>query len=283
MTRRRFIADIWDRDQHTAALTGDQAVHLARVLRAEPGQIVDLVAGGFLHRAEIAAVSPVRVVFTLHEELEAETILPLHLLLAIFKFDHFEWAVEKATELGIDRITPILARRTEKHLAQAAAKRVDRWRRIALEASKQSRRTSIPEIADPALIRSALIAETAPIRILLSELEQATPLQSALHQMLTALNTTAPAATSSLNPTEARPSPTAVISTEAQRSGETPVFAPAELRSIALAIGPEGGWTPEEIDLFTAHAWQPVTLGPRILRAETAAIAAIAITGALLG
>ena len=156
MTRRRFIADIWDRDDRTAALTGDQAVHLARVLRAEPGQTYDLVAGGFLHRAEVAAVLPDRVMFMLHEELQAEAALPLHLLLAIFKFDHFEWAVEKATELGVARLTPILARRTEKHLTQAAGKRADRWRRIALEASKQSRRTSVPEIADPSQLHTAL-------------------------------------------------------------------------------------------------------------------------------
>ena len=245
MTRRRFIADTWDRQGSTAELTGDQAAHLARVLRAEPGQIYDVVAGGFLHRAEIIAVAPDRISFTLHEELEAETALPVKLLLAIFKFDHFEWAIEKATELGVDSITPILARRTEKHLAQAAAKRADRWRRIALEASKQSRRTAVPAIADPVSLKAALAAETAPTRILLSELEQATPLQEALRQ--SAQNT-----------------------------------APAEMQPVALAIGPEGGWTPEEMQLFLDAAWQPVTLGPRILRAETAAIAAIAIAGANL-
>lgn len=150
--RRRWIADHFTpatgHPTH-AALTGDQAAHLARVLRAQPGQIFDVVAAGFLHRAEITAVSPERVDFLLHEELESDSALPLHLYLAIFKFDHLEWAIEKATELGAAKITPILARRTEKHLAQAAAKRVERWRRIAHEASQQSRRTSTPEISDP--------------------------------------------------------------------------------------------------------------------------------------
>src|SRR6202030_1473752 len=116
-------------------------IPLSRALRAEPGQILHSVATRFLPRAEIATVSEDRVLFTLHEQLESDAALPLHLLLAIFKFDHMEWAIEKATELGIARITPILARRTEKHLAQASAKRVERWRRIALESSKQSRRT----------------------------------------------------------------------------------------------------------------------------------------------
>ncbi len=239
MTRRRFIADIWTAT--TATLTGDQAAHLARVLRAEPGQIYDIVAGGFLHRAEVTTVSssPEVVHFKLHEELESDTALPLHLLIAIFKFDHLEWAIEKATELGVAKITPILARRTEKHLSLAAGKRVERWRRIALEASKQSRRSNIPQIADPTALKPALAAEQNPTRILLSELEQSTPLAAALEQ--------------------------------------------AGSPDTALAIGPEGGWTPEEMHLFHEHAWLPVTLGPRILRAETAAIAAIAIASSKLG
>ena len=123
MTRRRWIADTWAANSRTATLTGGQALHLARVLRAQPGQIFDIVAGGFLHRAEILRVSEAEVLFLLHEELESGAALPLHLLIAIFKFDHFEWAIEKATELGIARITPILARRTEKYLTQAAFKR----------------------------------------------------------------------------------------------------------------------------------------------------------------
>jgi 16S rRNA (uracil1498-N3)-methyltransferase len=238
MTRRRWIADTWTATTATtASLTGDQAAHLARVLRAEPGQIYDVVSNGFLHRAEITRVSETEVLFTLHEELESAAALPLHLLLAVFKFDHMEWAIEKATELGIAKITPILARRTEKHLAQSALKRTERWRRIALEASKQSRRTDIPNIADPIPLKQALAEEKSPTRILLSETEQTLTLTTALK-----------AATSSQQETDT-----------------------------ALAIGPEGGWTPEEMSLFTEHQWQHVTLGPRILRAETAAIAAIAI------
>ena len=240
MTRRRFIANTWTKD--VATLTGDQAEHLARVLRAEVGQVFDVVAGGFVHRAEITAVrsgDEPSIEFTLHEELESESSLPLHLLIAVFKFDHMEWGLEKATELGVARITPILARRTEKHLAQAAAKRVERWRRIALEASKQSRRSSIPDISDPVSLKQALASETSTTRILLSEIEAATPLAEIL---------------------------------QANRSSD-----------VALAIGPEGGWTPEEMQLFAQHHWQSVTLGPRILRAETAAIAAVAIASSLLG
>ena len=254
MTRRRFIADTWSptsgHPTH-AALTGEQAEHLARVLRAEPGQTFDIVANGFLHRAEITEVrdptgkgahgGQFEVHFVLHEELEADAALPVHLLVAVFKFDPMEWLVEKATELGVARITPVLARRTDKHLAHAAAKRVERWRRIALEAAKQSRRTDVPEIADPVAVAKALEALTqiqpAPLRILLSETEQDRTLPEALR----------------LSP-----------------AGD-----------IALAIGPEGGWTPEEMALFTTRNWTPVTLGPRILRVETAAISALAVVSAL--
>jgi 16S rRNA (uracil1498-N3)-methyltransferase len=239
MTRRRWIADTWD--EASAALHGDQAQHLSRVLRAQPGMEFDVIAGGRAWLARIASIDRDSVRFTLLNELEAAPALPVTLLLSIFKFDRMEWAIEKATELGISRITPILARRTEKHLAHAALKRSDRWRRIALEASKQSRRTTIPEIPNPIALKPALEHETTPTRILLSETEQQTTLSAALQASVT------------------------TAASEAAR------------QSTAIAIGPEGGWTPEEISLFTQHQWQPVTLGPRILRAETAAIAAIAI------
>ncbi len=245
MTRRRWIADTWT--DSTATLTGDQAVHLARVLRAEPGQLFDVLANGFLHRAEITSVSDKEVVFNLGEELEADAALPLHLLLAIIKFDHYEWGLEKATELGAARITPVIARRTEKHLGQAAAKRVERWRKILREAAQQSRRSDLPEIDDPQPLKTALATVTAPHKLLLAETEQQNTLTAAL------------------------------------QSHHVPDGPDAEHnRALALAIGPEGGWAPEELQLFTAQGWRPVTLGPRILRAETAAIAATAICSALL-
>jgi len=235
MTRRRWIAD--DSDGKTAMLKGDQALHLAKVLRAEPGQIFDVVANGFLHRAEVARVSESEVVFTLHEELETDSALPVHLLMAVFKFDHMEWGIEKATELGVARITPVLARRTEKHLSQAAAKRAERWRRIVREASQQSRRSDVPTVDDPVMLKAAIESVDADMKLLLAETEQENSLRAAL-------------------------------------TSETP--------SIALAIGPEGGWTPEEMGLFAAAGWKSVTLGPRILRAETAAIAGLAVCSAML-
>ena len=145
MTRRRWIAENWD--EATATLVGSQAEHMARVLRAQPGVEADVVAGGKVFHAVVAAiedngpsgVSEVR--FNLIAEVEAEPALPVTLVMSIYKFDHMEWAIEKATELGVVAIAPVIARRTEKRLTQAAVKRVERWRRIAHEAAQQSRRS----------------------------------------------------------------------------------------------------------------------------------------------
>jgi 16S rRNA (uracil1498-N3)-methyltransferase len=239
MTRRRWIADTWT--ETTATLQGEQAGHLARVLRAQPGQVFDVVANGFLHRAEIISSDEREVVFALHEELEADAALPVHLLMAVFKFDHMEWGIEKATELGVARITPVLARRTEKHLAQAAAKRMERWGRIVREAAQQSRRSDVPEMDDPVPLKAALPMVSAETKLLLAETEQENSLRSEL---------------------------------ERERVSES--------ASVSLAIGPEGGWTAEEMALFSELGWKHVTLGPRILRAETAAIAGLAVCAAML-
>ena len=118
MTRRRWIAEHWD--EATATIVGAPAEHLARVLRAVPGVEADVVAGGRVFHAVVAAVVPNEIRFNLIAELEADPALPVTLVLAVYKFDRMEWAIEKATEMGIAAIAPVIARRTEKHLAQAA-------------------------------------------------------------------------------------------------------------------------------------------------------------------
>lgn len=242
MTRRRWIADTWD--EATASLTGDQASHLIRVLRAQPGTEYDIVAGDRVWHAVIAAIAENSVRFNLVAEVESEPALPVTLLLSVFKFDRMEWAIEKATELGVSRIIPIVARRSEKHLAAAAQNRAARWRRIAHEAAKQSRRSDVPVIEDALALSAAAKREGLAVRLVLAEQERATTLRDALEEALKA--------------------------------------AKDELPEIRLAIGPEGGWAPEEEAIFDDDAWKPVSLGPRILRAETAAIAALAIAAAML-
>lgn len=251
MTRRRWIADVWD--EATATLKGAQAEHLARVLRAVPGMEADVVAGGRVFHAEVVSVeaggsasgaaqsSEVR--FNLLAEVEAEPALPVTVVMAVYKFDRMEWAIEKATELGVAAIAPVIARRSEKHLAQAAMKRVERWRRIAHEAAQQSRRSDVPVIHDPVALVERVKAASQATRLVLAEQERTTTLRTALEEAAAA--------------------------------------AGAELPTLEMAIGPEGGWAPEEEALFDANGWRAVSLGPRILRAETAAIAALAVAASI--
>jgi 16S rRNA (uracil1498-N3)-methyltransferase len=242
MTRRRWIAERWD--EATATLVGAQAEHLARVLRAEPGMRADVVAGGHVFHAEVAAVSRVEVRFNLIAELTAEPALPITLVVSIFKFDAMEWEIEKATELGVAAISPVIARRTGKHLAAAADQRVERWRRIAHEAAQQSRRFDVPLIHEPAPLADRVRAAFEGTRIVLAEQERSTTLRSVVREAVDAAGNQMP--------------------------------------SIELAFGPEGGWAPEEEALFDANGWRAASLGPRILRAETAAIAALAIVASFL-
>ncbi len=242
MTRRRWIAERWD--EATATLTGSQAEHMVRVLRAEPGMEADVVAGGHVFHAEVAAVAPSEVRFNLLAEMQADPALPVTLVMSIYKFDRMEWAIEKATELGVAAIVPVIARRTEKHLGQGASKRAERWRRIAHEASQQSRRSDVPLILDPGPLarRVRLIAESK--RIVLAEQERGTTLRTVVEEALDSAQ------------------------------DETP--------ALELALGPEGGWAPEEEALFDANGWRAASLGPRILRAETAAIAALSVVASFL-
>jgi 16S rRNA (uracil1498-N3)-methyltransferase len=236
MTRRRWIADEVSGDR--AALVGEHADHLSRVLRARVGQDFDIAIGATARRGRITSVTDDRVEFELSEEISAATLSEVTLLLAIFKFDRMEWAIEKCTELGVSRIVPVIARRTDTHLAGASTKRVKRWQRIARQASEQSRRTAPPEIAAPLKIAEALNYQAA-LRIVLAESEERTLLRDV-------------------------------------------VKPPAANGGIVLAVGPEGGWTEDELQSFQQAGWISASLGNTILRAETAAMAATALVASAL-
>jgi 16S rRNA (uracil1498-N3)-methyltransferase len=177
MTRRRWIADeVFD---NRAALTGEHASHLTRVLRAEIGQEFDIATGSKVRHGRIVKIGPDRIEFELGEEVTAAADAGISLLLSIFKFDRMEWAIEKCTELGVSRIVPVIARRTDAHLGAAAVKRTERWGRIALQAAEQSRRTAPPEIAAPMKLQAAAGAVVG-VRIVLSESENEAVLMDVL-------------------------------------------------------------------------------------------------------
>src|SRR5438309_5316035 len=179
MARRRWIADRHDDSAQRAWLTGANAEHLVRVLRAQPGQQYEIATPNGVFLGTIFSIAPDAVEFTLGESLQTATAPETHLLLSIFKFDRFEWALGKAVELGVTSITPVISARTEKHLATAADKRLERWRRIAKEAAQQSRQSSPPFVANPQPLEVAAKQSSGSL-ILLDETEQTRSLWSAL-------------------------------------------------------------------------------------------------------
>jgi 16S rRNA (uracil1498-N3)-methyltransferase len=229
VARRRFFVD--EIHSGLAEIRGDDARHLTRVLRVETGQHYEISDNQSVYLAEISEARGDRVVFRIESPIDSPPPpARITLCASIVKFDRFEWIVEKATELGVDRILPVEATRTEKGLYDASRKRSERWNRIAREAAQQSRRARLPEIL-PAVRFDESLATSAPTRIFLDE-TAAPPLLKVL---------------------------------------------PDRPTDVALLLGPEGGWTDRERAQALAAGWSPAGLGPQILRAETAAIAAISI------
>jgi 16S rRNA (uracil1498-N3)-methyltransferase len=236
--RRRFFVDEFKAG--SAILRGEAARHLGRVLRAETGQLYELSDGQCVWLARTESVGRDEVRLSLVEPLpSAVAPVRIELLLAIVKFDRFEWALEKATELGAEEISPLAAERSEKGLIAAAGKRAERWKRILGESAQQARRLRIPDLRDAVKPCDAFRASAASIRILFSERAGATPLREILEPVAVALR----------NDDAAR---------------------------VAIAIGPEGGWTDSEFASALDCGFVEAALGTNILRTETAVCAALA-------
>jgi 16S rRNA (uracil1498-N3)-methyltransferase len=167
--RRRFFVEQFSHD--TAVMEGEAAHHLGRVLRAQPGQLYELSDGRQVRLGRIEKVARDRIEFALLEEIPShQPAIDVTLLLSIVKFDAFEWALEKATELGVSTVVPLAAARTEKALLAAAGKRAERWKKILAEASQQSRRVRVPELQAVSQPAQAFAAQdAAAARVLLSE------------------------------------------------------------------------------------------------------------------
>ena len=229
--RRRFFVDGFDSGR--AVLAGEAAHHLGRVLRAEPGQLYELSDGTSVWLGKVEFASKDQIQFSLVEPLPVRTSsLDTTLLLAVVKFDAFEWALEKATELGVNRIVPLGAARSEKGLVTAAGKRAERWKKILFESSQQSRRVRLPVIEPVTPPREAFAAADSDLKVLLSERADARSLRKIL---------------------------------AGQSAG-----------SVTLAIGPEGGWTDEELHAALKKGFEAASLGNLVLRTETAVTACLA-------
>jgi 16S rRNA (uracil1498-N3)-methyltransferase len=233
--RRRFFVEQFDGDR--AAMEGEAAHHLGRVLRAQQGQLYELSDGNRVWLGRVEEVKRDRIGFMLVEELPVfRSALQTTLLLSIVKFDAFEFALEKATELGVGWIVPLAAARSEKALLNAAPKRAGRWKKILLEASQQSRRLRVPALGPLTKPEAAFSSKTIGPKVLLSERPEARSLRTILEGRTTA-------------------------------DGSV---------SATLALGPEGGWTDAEFACAGKHGFNEASLGRLILRTETAVIATLA-------
>ena len=249
MSRRRFYAPqrAFAADLGSVVLEADEARHLREVLRLKPGDEVYVFDGAgreFQCSIENARrdLAQLRI---LGEVSPARPESPLHLTLAValLKSDKFDLVVQKATELGVARVTPVMTKLADIRLRDEsdAEKRVTRWRRIALEAAKQSGRALVPEIVAP---------------ISFSELIQS-PAADEINVMFAERGG---GSLVSLTPNDAE-----------------------RLRSITALVGSEGGWTEAELTEAKTAGWYLVTLGGRTLRAETAAIAVTALLQHIFG
>jgi 16S rRNA (uracil1498-N3)-methyltransferase len=237
--RRRFFVERFAGE--TARLAGEAAHHLGRVLHAEPGQLYELSDGNSVFLARIERISAHDIDFSLLEELPGSPVLPeIFMLLAIVKFDRFEWALEKATELGVHTVIPLAAERTAKALVQASAKRADRWRKILRESAQQARCMRPPSLEATLRPAAAFTQSVSELKVLFSERPSAASARAVFDRLT---------------------------------SKKTQELAPPR---ITVAFGPEGGWTDQEFDAAYAAGFHEAAFGRNILRSETAVVVGLA-------
>lgn len=245
MARRRFYASPESVDGSQVTLSSDETHHLTHVLRLKAGSEVFVFDGqGSEYRCEFVAVNTNRAQLDIIDVLTDRVESPVYLTLAqaMAKGEKLDFIIQKATELGVSRIVPLVTEHADVKLSrEQALKRLDRWQRISLEAMKQSGRRKLVEITAPIALKEFLAAQSLAANrgILLVFSERG---GEGISEPLACANDGA-----------------------------------NDPQVVTAMIGPEGGWTAGELDLLDEHGAKAVTLGPRILRTETAAIAAITL------
>lgn len=250
MTRRRFYAPpvAFAPDEKSATLSGEETRHLRDVLRLQSGDEIYIFDGSgreFHCAVETIAKDSTKLrVIAEVEPTRPESPLHLTLAIALLKGEKFDLVIQKATELGVKRIVPLATERADVRLrdSEDANRRVTRWRRIALEAAKQTGRAAVPEVTAPITFNSLTMisagkekkSSTSVARLMFSE-------------------------------------------REGRSLSEATIRFAGQPTEIVALVGPEGGWTDEEIGLAREGGWEIVTLGGRTLRAETAAIVVVTL------
>ncbi len=237
----RFFVDTEWLTADQVELTGATARQLAKVLRARTGDRIELLDGeGWSYVVELTSVTSARVEGNVAEKRAAsgEPRVAVTLYQALLKHDKFEFVLQKGTELGVSGFVPVVCERSVTRAGEArrVENRLDRWRRIVTEAAEQSGRARLPKVGPPLEFRAACELASG-FTIIPWELERRSGLKTVLG--------------------------------EEKESGRA-------LASVAVFIGPEGGFTDEEVAYAHSHGARAVSLGERVLRAETAGIATVA-------
>jgi 16S rRNA (uracil1498-N3)-methyltransferase len=233
MAEPRFYTRCTLHEDRELQLEAGPSQHIARTLRMQPGDELVLFDGrGGEYPAHLTAVEKrsVSVRIGRHRQREVESPLLLHLGIAMSRGDRMDLVVQKATELGVTRITPLLTERTELRLnAERARKKLEHWQRVAISACEQCGRNRIPVISAVAKLSDWLADVDSDIRLVLHH--RSRPLDAL----------------------------------------------PRQPRDITLLVGPEGGLAAAEIQLAEQRGFQALSLGPRILRTETAPLVALSV------
>ena len=244
MTVHRFYAARLPAPGSDVRLSPDEGHHLTRVLRLGRGARVVVFDGhGRQHEATVANDDPRRPVLHLGAPVAAapEPVVRMTLGVTVLKGRKLDIVVRDATTFGVSDIVPLLTRRTESGGERRAAGRLDeRWRGVAIGAAKQCGRAVVPAIRSPVTLRQFL-QDVQPCAMRLLLVEPGAAAAGATAARMVALG-----------------------------GGSRPA-------SAALAIGPEGGWTAEELHAAEQAGFTMLTLGRRTLRSETAAVAALAV------
>src|SRR5262245_45777472 len=243
MQRHRFYAAPCSFTETSVRLEADEAHHLTRVLRLGAGAGVFVFDGeGVEYECEVARVAKHEVDLNLLRRLDDVVESPLRLTLAqsLIKGDKFDWVIQKTTELGVTRIVPLVTDHSDvKRAEERAEQRLQRWRRISLEALKQCGRRKLVEICEPAAFDDFCEPAAQDTCLIFSE-----------------------------------------------RGGESLAEVSAKLRGadqLIVCVASEGGWSERELRKAESCGFTPVSLGTRVLRTETAAIAAVTLAQHIFG
>ena len=265
----RFLGEI-DADAGSARLDADEARHLSQVLRLGAGDEVAVFDGaGREFRARVERVSRDRADLALVEASVAapESAVRLTLAQAALKGDKMDEVIRDATMMGVAAIEPLVTAHTAAHLKPGSAP--ERWRRVAVASSKQCRRAVVPSIGSGLTFNDWIARDVAEVKLILVEPSAVDPSAAAAE-------------------TAGRDMHAAESAGRVAQAGARPVVPVLEKRrqtpsSATLLVGPEGGWSAEEIERALGAGYRPLTLGRRTLRADVVPVIAIGVLQYLWG